>query len=138
MTPWTARFLCLWDFPSKSTRAGCHFLLQGLFLTQRLNLYLLHWQADSLLLPPGKCSSDLYLQLMMTGEDTVKRLLLWSPYHPLWSLHVSHVSSLDLLCQLSCLTVALRRRASESDYDKALLVLHGEKHGFCFINSGLL
>ena len=30
---------------------GCHFLLQGIFLTQGSNphlLYLLHWQADSL------------------------------------------------------------------------------------------
>ena len=29
---------------------GCHFLLQGIFLTQELNLCLLHWQADSLLM----------------------------------------------------------------------------------------
>ena len=32
-------------------RIGCHFLLQGIFLTQGLNLcllHLLHWQADSL------------------------------------------------------------------------------------------
>ena len=27
---------------------GCHFLLQGIFLTQGLNLHLLDWQADSL------------------------------------------------------------------------------------------
>ena len=27
---------------------GCHFLLQGIFLTQGLNQHLLHWQADSL------------------------------------------------------------------------------------------
>ena len=27
---------------------GCHFLLQGIFLTQRSNLGLLHWQTDSL------------------------------------------------------------------------------------------
>ena len=27
---------------------GCHFLLQGIFLTQGSNLSLLHWQADSL------------------------------------------------------------------------------------------
>ena len=27
---------------------GCHFLLQGIFLTQGLNPRLLHWQADSL------------------------------------------------------------------------------------------
>ena len=37
---------------------GCHFLLQGIFLTQGLNphlLHLLHWQVDSLALePPGK------------------------------------------------------------------------------------
>ena len=29
----------------------CHFLLQGIFPTQELNLCLLHWQADSLPLP---------------------------------------------------------------------------------------
>ena len=29
---------------------GCHFLLQGIFLTQGSNLHLLHWQVDSLLL----------------------------------------------------------------------------------------
>ena len=29
---------------------GCHFFLQGIFLTQELDLRLLHWQAGSLLL----------------------------------------------------------------------------------------
>ena len=32
----------------KNTGVGCHFLLQGVFPTQRLNLSLLHLQADSL------------------------------------------------------------------------------------------
>ena len=32
----------------KNTGVGCHFLLQGLFLTQELNLSLLLWQEDSL------------------------------------------------------------------------------------------
>ena len=36
------RFLCPWDFPGKDTRVGCHFLLQGIFLTQRSNPGLLH------------------------------------------------------------------------------------------------
>ena len=36
------------DSPGKSTGVGCHFLLQGIFPTQGLNLCLLHWQADSL------------------------------------------------------------------------------------------
>ena len=40
--------LCPWDFPGKSTRVGCHFLLQRIFPTQGSNLCLLHWQADSL------------------------------------------------------------------------------------------
>ena len=48
-TPWTvARLLCPWDFPGKNTRMGYHFLLQGIFLTQRSNLHLPHWQVDSL------------------------------------------------------------------------------------------
>ena len=31
----------LWNFPGKSTRVGCHALLQRIFLTERLNLRLL-------------------------------------------------------------------------------------------------
>ena len=41
-------------FPGKNIGAGCHFLLQGIFLTQGSNprlLRFLHWQADSL--PPS-------------------------------------------------------------------------------------
>ena len=37
-------------FPGKNTAVGCHFLLQGIFPTQGLNLgllCLLHWRADS-------------------------------------------------------------------------------------------
>ena len=37
-----ARFLQPWDSPGKNTRAGCHFLLQGIFQTQGSNLHLLH------------------------------------------------------------------------------------------------
>ena len=29
-----------WDFPGKETGVGCHFLLQGIFSTQRSNLHL--------------------------------------------------------------------------------------------------
>ena len=43
-----ARLLCPYDFPGKNTVVGCHFLLQGVFLTQGSNSCLLHWQADSL------------------------------------------------------------------------------------------
>ena len=59
-----ARLLCPRTFSSKKIGAGCHFLLQRIFLTQGLSLHLLHvlhWQADSLslwhptpVLLPGK------------------------------------------------------------------------------------
>ena len=59
-TLWTigARLSVHWNSPGKNTGVGCHALLQGIFLTQRLNprlLFLLHWQVGSLpLAPPGK------------------------------------------------------------------------------------
>ena len=40
------RLICPWNFPGKNTGVGCHFLFQGIFLTQGLNLHLLHWQAS--------------------------------------------------------------------------------------------
>ena len=45
------KLLCPWNFSGKNTRTGCHFILQGIFLTQGSNLCLLcllNWQADSL------------------------------------------------------------------------------------------
>ena len=36
-----ARLLCPWDSPSKNTGEGCHFLLQGNFPTQGLNVHFL-------------------------------------------------------------------------------------------------
>ena len=36
-----AKLLCPWDFTGKIPRVGCHFLLQGIFLTQGSNLCLL-------------------------------------------------------------------------------------------------
>ena len=45
-TPWT--IIHQGDFPGSNTAVGCHFLLQGIFLTPGSNLCLLHWQVDSL------------------------------------------------------------------------------------------
>ena len=39
-TPWTASHLYPWDFPGKNTGLDFHLLLQGIFLTQALNLNL--------------------------------------------------------------------------------------------------
>ena len=44
-TPWIVactKLLCPWDFQGKNTGVGCHFLLQGTFLTQGSNPGLSH------------------------------------------------------------------------------------------------
>ena len=54
----------------QNTRVGCHFLLQGIFLTQGSNpcllrlLQLPHWQADSLPLSHWGSPSYLHVSLM--------------------------------------------------------------------------
>ena len=52
-TPWTVACMLLhpWNFSGKNIGVGCHFFLQGIFLTQGSNPHLLcplHWRADSL------------------------------------------------------------------------------------------
>ena len=62
------RLLCPGDFPGKDTGMGCHFFLEGVFLTQKSNLSLLHWQVDS-------------LPLSHQGR----------PYYSLWSLNLTNL-----------------------------------------------
>ena len=42
------RLVCPWNSPGKNTGVGYHSLFQGIFLAQRLNPHLLHWQVGSL------------------------------------------------------------------------------------------
>ena len=58
-----ARLFCPWDFPGKNTRVGCHFFLQGTFLTQVSNMCLLHFlhcQAESLPAASGSLGRSLF------------------------------------------------------------------------------
>ena len=55
-TSWIVRLPCPQDSSGNNARVGCYALLQGIFLIQRSNLRLLHWQASSLLLTPQKGS----------------------------------------------------------------------------------
>ena len=82
-----ARLLCPWDSPGKKTGVGCHFLLQGIFLTQGSKpclLGFLHWQVSSLPpAPPGKLN------------DVVKNLNFWSQtwiHTPGWILSWENVN----------------------------------------------
>ena len=75
-TPWTVactKSLHPWEFLGKSTRVGCHFLLQGIFLTQGSNPGLPH------------CRQTLYRLSHQGSPNTLTR-------HFLSTLHgVSHV-----------------------------------------------
>ena len=108
--------LCPWDFPGKNTGVGCHFLLQGIFLTQGSNLCLLcplHRQAYSLPLAlPGEPSRVLIVTkksggnykasvifskgtLIISTEVVPVKLVvgknLWSSYEWQWKVHDSCV-----------------------------------------------
>ena len=58
-----SRLLCPWDFPSKNTGVGCHFLLLGIFLTQGLNLGLLYCRRILFIEPPSMLRCFSHVQL---------------------------------------------------------------------------
>ena len=71
-----ARLLCPWDSLGKNTGVGHHVLLQGIFLIQGWNLYLLcilHWQAGSLpLTPPGKSTGEWQKEISELNDRAVE------------------------------------------------------------------
>ena len=82
--------LCPWNSPGKNIVVGCHFLLQGIFLTQGLNLCLLcllHGQAGSLpLVPPQKHNCWWYSLMILCISVVIivpsfsfLFLLIWAP-----------------------------------------------------------
>ena len=60
--------LCPWNSPGENTGVGCHFLLQGIFLSQELNWGLLH------------CRQIPY-QLSHQGSPGVKHMPIIYPSH---------------------------------------------------------
>ena len=100
---WTvsARILCPWYSLSKNTAVGCHFLLQGMFPTQGLNLHLLlgrwilyHW-ATWEAPPKHKVSTQemsLKLELNLAGEglEAVLATVMWMGLWPCLSLPSPH------------------------------------------------
>ena len=69
------------DFPCKNTGVGCHFLLQGIFLTQGANPHLLHWKVDSL--PLSHQGSPKYITYIMpfNSSNSLIRWRSWERDH---------------------------------------------------------
>ena len=66
VTPWTVAHQAplFTEFSRQGQWSGCHFLLQGIFLTKGSNLCLLcllYWQVDSL--PLGHLGSSVYVYI---------------------------------------------------------------------------
>ena len=90
---------CPWDFPGENTGMACHFLLQGIFPTQELNLYLFHWQADSL--PLSQLAGWLQQQKLIFSQfwrwkSKIEVLAMWFFLRPTPWLAFSHL--LSVLC----------------------------------------
>ena len=86
------------DSPGKSTGLGCHALLQGIFLTQGLNLHLLHCR--QILYPLSHLGSQNYFfrcQYIFTSKT-----LKWRKCH--------------LLCALDRVTKITNFNSSSSEY----------------------
>ena len=126
-----ARFFCPWVFPGKNTGVSCHSFLQGIFLTQGLNLCLLnllHWQVDSLSVAPSgnPCKEVLEVQSLVFQTPTVQEDETDLKYqstmfttesscnYSLFFFHVNkcfHFSSVQFSC--SVMSDSLRPRESQ-------------------------
>ena len=75
------------EFFSKNTGVGCHFLPQGIFLTQGSNLSLLHWQANSS--PMSQQGSPrLWVAMVKLEFDKVWKDAMERHYYTLQALRV--------------------------------------------------
>ena len=103
----------LWNFPGKNTGVGCHFLLQGIFLTQGSNpslLCLLHWQSDSLPLHHLRTQVKRWMEVGGGTSDTEEREMtgIKMPSNAVWLLSSSfQVKLLIIICQFHCILFAL-------------------------------
>ena len=91
---WPAKLLSPWDFPGKNTIVDCHFLLQGIFLTQGLN--------------PGLHIASSLLIAWATIFFTIVKSKLWREINN-WSLVIK-----DLLVWI----LALLRPEQGSEVDR--------------------
>ena len=81
------RLLCPWNFSGKNAGAGCHFLLQGIFLTQGSNplspaLAGEFFTAE----PPGKLHSEVLIKCSLTNaRNNAKQSTKWTQTLLSWS-----------------------------------------------------
>ena len=77
-TPWTASCLYPWDFPGGNTGVGFHLLLQGIFLTQALNLNLCN-AGGFFTTGPLRCKIDSWMQVskLLYAFSSLSSIFKW-------------------------------------------------------------
>ena len=123
------RFLYPWDFPGKNTGVGCHFLLQGIFPTYRLNPVLLGSIVGRLFTtdlpgkppqPPKFCVEISTLNVIYWGLGTLggsSAMMVWPSLNglvPLYEKDTREFLSLFLPCENT-------RRSQSSAIQKRVL-----------------
>ena len=98
-TDQSTSLFCPWDSPGKNTGVGCHFLLQGIFLTQGLNLGLLHCRQ---ILCHLSHQGSPYNNVDISPPSGAS-LPLSPPSHPSRSLQSAKLSSLRSTASQQCL-----------------------------------
>ena len=118
-----AKLFCPLYFPDKNTGVGCHFLLQGIFTTQRSNLHFLHCHMGSLPLSlPGKQEAQCYqdhTELWYLSLNFPLLTNILSP-HPSLSLCVHPFCHIHVICR-ECL------------FSRPVLLQHFEQFGKKFL-----
>ena len=74
-----------WYFPGRNTEVGCHFFLQGIFLTQGSNSHLLSPTLAGRFFTtdlPGKLHQGLGVSQLLTISSVAMPLSLWDPNSP--------------------------------------------------------
>ena len=84
---WFTRLLCPWDSPGKNTGVDCHSLLQRIFLTQGLNLSLLHYR---------QILYHLSYREVLSMQSTSCEMLGWVTH----KLESSYLAKLIQLCKV--------------------------------------
>ena len=100
------RLLCSWSLTSKNTEVDSHFLLQGILLTQDLNLCLLHWQVDPLPLNhlgnhlPTSTDEKTQFQFLLQSIDYQSKVMITSS-ELLLSVSYSQTHGYRVVCGLT-------------------------------------
>ena len=89
---YSARLLCLWDFPGKNTGVGCHALLQGIFPTLGWNPRLLHCRRILYLLSIREAHTPYKIKSLKNIKFFLK---IWV-HKPLGLLHMQSTGNLAL------------------------------------------